>query len=150
MPRLPRLCTGLRTALCAAPLLLFALGCGGLGDETAPILEVTPSWNGEIQTLMASRCAICHKVPPENGAPTGFTFLKYTRAESPGPGQLDGAFEKRERILARAVQERSMPPSGATQPTAEERELLRKWIEGGAPQFPPDAPTIPSHRFEHE
>jgi uncharacterized membrane protein len=37
------------------------------------------------------------------------------------------------RIRVRAVEQRTMPPGNRTGMTEEERALLRRWIDGGAP-----------------
>lgn len=114
-------------------VFLFLLaGCPGFGSAPEPI-EEAPSWDNEVEGILAQRCAYCHTDPPENFAPTGFRFDKYTTADI-DDGGLDGALEKVDRIRARAVDASTMPPSSATPLTPEEKAILREWIESGAPR----------------
>lgn len=114
-------------------LLFFAIlplsGCGGLGDDKSE--GPPPTWVGEVQPLVQANCAPCHTVPPQNGAPNAFRLDRYNRAEA--GDTLDGAFEMRERIRARAVIEGSMPFGGPSLPE-EQRTILRRWIDAGAPR----------------
>lgn len=103
-------------------------------DGGAP--KSVPTWNDDIQQLLATNCAICHTDPPQNGAPSTFRLDRYDRAEA---GDRDGAFDKRTRILARAVNNdpSAMPPSFApvTSPlVAGNKALLQRWIDAGAPR----------------
>lgn len=75
--------------------------------------------------IVQARCVTCHAQTPTH---EGFSF--------PGGGVTFDTPEqirsKASRILARAVQSKSMPQGNATGMTDEEREKLRIWIEAGA------------------
>src|SRR5689334_527094 len=43
--------------------------------------------------------------------------------------------------LVTATDESAMPPTGRPRLTAEQADVIRKWIAAGAPAFPADAPT---------
>ncbi|MCC7141665.1 MAG: hypothetical protein IT349_06130 [Candidatus Eisenbacteria bacterium] len=130
LPDHPSLLT--QSAGIAAILLLSS--CGGSGDKTVDPPANVPTWTADIQPILAARCAPCHTVPSQNGAPGFFRLDRFNRAEA--GGTHDGAFEMRERIKVRAVVEQSMPPVGGPIP-ASERELIRAWVEGGGPQARP-------------
>ncbi|MEQ9495801.1 MAG: hypothetical protein RIT81_03060 [Deltaproteobacteria bacterium] len=119
-----------------APILgvfmLLLAGCPGFGSAPEPI-EVAPSWDNEIEGILAQRCAYCHTNPPENFAPSGFRLDKYTVADL-DDGGLDGVLEKLDRIQARAVDASTMPPSSVTPLTPEEKAILGAWIAAGAPR----------------
>lgn len=114
--------------------LLLLSACGGSGDKTVDPPASVPTWTADIQPILTARCAPCHTVPSQNGAPGFFRLDRYNRAEA--GGTHDGAFEMRERIKVRAVLEQSMPPVGGPIPAAE-RAALRAWVEGGGPQARP-------------
>lgn len=75
--------------------------------------------------IIQKRCVTCHSQTPTH---EGFSF--------PGGGVTFDTPEqirsKSSRILARAVQSKSMPQGNATGMTDDEREKLRIWIEAGA------------------
>ena len=118
-----------------AVALVLLSGCPGIGDRTLAELTGTggdepPTWEGEIQAILADNCIRCHQNPPQRGAPSGFRFDKYD--ESEGTDGWEGAFERRERILQRAVIAQSMPPGGP--PLGEtERALIDAWVRAGGP-----------------
>ena len=78
-----------------------------------------------MRVIVARRCAPCH-----SAAPTVPGI-----AAAPGGVELDTPQEIRgraERILAVAVQTRTMPLGNVTGMTEEERELVGRWIRAGA------------------
>ena len=109
--------------------MLFLSACGGLGNDEPEV--PSPTWTGEVQALLQTRCASCHTAPPQNGAPDEFRLDRFDREEA--GGAVDGAYDKRDRIRIRAVIEGSMPFGGPPLPESE-RALLRRWIDGGAPR----------------
>lgn len=113
------------------PLLLTA--CPGFGDEVPMAPDTTPSWDMEIGPLMVQACGGCHTNPPTGGAPAGFRLDTYDTDEE-GDG-LPGAFDRRNRILARAVNLDPSPMPFTALPQSE-RNLLRAWIDAGAPKAP--------------
>jgi len=66
------------------------------------------------QPIFEKRCAVCHNRMP------GTNWMKYSNA-----------YRKRVKILNRVSIKRDMPPVGM--PIEEsERELIKKWVDGGA------------------
>lgn len=117
--------------------LAILSGCPGFGDQTLEDLvapsEVAPTWDNAVEQLLAENCAVCHTDPPQNGAPTGFRFDKFTTADI-DDGGLQGAFEKRDRIFARAVNNEpfAMPPGSPL--SLELKAVLGEWVMSGAPK----------------
>lgn len=125
--------------------LLFGLvtaGCPGFGDKDLEDLvepaPVAPTWDNAVQQILATNCAGCHTEPPVGGAPPGFRFDKYTTADI-DDGGLDGAVEKLDRILDRAVMNTTMPPGGGL--SLEDRSVLGEWIMAGGPRSGPAEAT---------
>lgn len=118
-------------------LTLLLTGCPGFGDQTLDDLveppATAPTWDNQVQQLLADNCAICHTDPPVGGAPAGFRLDKYTTADMEDGG-LMGAFEKRDRIFARAVNNEpfAMPPGNPL--SLELKAALGEWVMSGAPR----------------
>jgi uncharacterized membrane protein len=124
---------------CGAALVIFfisllALGCPGFGTEGAEgdfsDIPEEPTWQ-DVKPLLDAYCNECHSVPPALGAPGGF---RYDVCED--TGSEAGAATFAGRIQVRTVDElpSPMPPSNYTaQPSPEDKEMLRRWVENGAP-----------------
>jgi len=75
--------------------------------------------------VVQKRCTVCHSASPADrslGVPPGgvaFDTPEQVRAHA-------------QRILVRAVETQTMPPANKTWITAEERDVLRRWIAAGA------------------
>ena len=80
----------------------------------------------DVRVVIAARCASCHSSAPTDALfrapPNGIAF------DSPQQIQALTA-----RILERAVVQRTMPFANQSGMTDAERDLLRRWIESGAP-----------------
>jgi uncharacterized membrane protein len=103
-------------SLTAAPLL---------APRPAAVPAEVPTL-AEVRAVIALRCAVCHSETP---AMPGV-------ASPPGDVRMDTPRQIRalaSRIRARAVEQRTMPPGNVTGITDDERELLRRWIDAGAP-----------------
>jgi uncharacterized membrane protein len=112
-------------ATIAATLLLIHMW----GHQAAPAAQ-TPVSTGPVafadaRHISDRRCAACHSATPTDltfgAAPSGVMFDT--------PEQIASHSG---RINERAVVTRTMPPANKTHITDEERELLRRWIAGGA------------------
>ncbi|MDQ7820895.1 MAG: urate hydroxylase PuuD [Armatimonadota bacterium] len=80
----------------------------------------------DVRAVIVRRCAVCHSDTPTMpgvAAPPG-----HVRMDTPGQIRSLAA-----RIRARAVEQRTMPPGNITGITDDERDLLRRWIDAGAP-----------------
>ncbi len=115
-------------------LALAAGGCGDYGSDPnappPPPEERLATWNDGVGDLLERECGLCHSDPAAFGAPGGFRLDRYNAADA--GGGLLGAYEKRDRIDARAVSGTSMPPSGPL--SDEDRAYLRVWLDAGAPE----------------
>lgn len=80
----------------------------------------------EVRVIIAQRCAVCHSqrptMPGVTAAPGGFTM------DTPEQIQSLAAL-----IKTRAVDQKIMPPGNVTGMTDEERALLDRWVDAGAP-----------------
>lgn len=110
------------------------LACLVASQEPAP-----PTWSGEVAALVHAHCGECHR--PDQAAP--FPLLDYRDVA------------KRARTLLRVVERGAMPPwqptegadvfRGARGLTAEQRDLLARWVAAGAPEGDPSrAPAPPT------
>jgi len=102
-------------------LTLTLAGCEGPAD---PCDEVpTVNWANFGEGFLLGNCQHCHgsTAPNRHGAPTTVCF-----------DTVEQVWSRPDRILARAGAEpATMPPEGVTR--AEDRELLRDWLECGEP-----------------
>lgn len=101
-------------------------------------LSSPPTFNRDVAPLLFEKCASCHR--PEGAAP--FSLLSYRDVRSRAWQIVD------------VTDSGFMPPwlpepgfgafAGERRLTAEERSLLREWVEGGAPEGEPaDLPAMP-------
>lgn len=108
----------------AGAIMLASPGAGASMGTSG--VSVPGATFGEARVVIAARCASCHSVAPTDSiftaAPNGIMFDT--------PQQIQGLAE---RILARAVLQRTMPFANKSGMTDDEREILRRWIESGAP-----------------
>ena len=80
----------------------------------------------EAEAVIKQRCTACHATSPEItrfGRPAGGILLET-------PEQMKALSS---RIRARAVRSEGMPTANLTNMTREERDLLGRWVEAGAP-----------------
>jgi len=114
---LPAAALGL-VALTVATAPSHGAGPGAAIGQPAPFADV--------RVVIAQRCAPCHSTAPTYpgipAAPAGVAFDT--------PEQMRA---KADRILDRAVTTKTMPLGNLTGITDAERDLLRRWVEAGAP-----------------
>jgi hypothetical protein len=133
-----QLCVRILAALGAA----LALSCSDLGDPAPPTGPVVPTevkFGRDVQAIFNSRCAIsgCHVAPAPTAGLVLSAGVSYgnlvdvpTQVFTPGvrvtPGDLSNS------VLYLLVQSGWMPASGGRL-TATQLEIIRTWIEDGAP-----------------
>ncbi|HTE03969.1 MAG TPA: urate hydroxylase PuuD, partial [bacterium] len=111
----------------ALVILVYLTARPALSQRSTPpaVYGPVPSLS-QVRAVLVERCAVCHSetpvmpgfvAPPLN---VKMDTLQQIRA-------LAG------RIRIRAVEQRTMPPGNITHITDEERALLRRWIDAGAP-----------------
>src|SRR3954462_14343149 len=114
-----------RLALFAA---LLACGPAAAADDVA----------ARAKEVFRAHCAECHSGAR---ARAGVNVLDRDGLIKKGkvvPGKPDDSVLYQ---LVTAPDESAMPPTGRPRLTAEQTEAIRKWIAGGAPAFPADAPA---------
>lgn len=100
-------------------------------DAGNPDAGPVPTWCQDIQPILAASCvASCHGATTSGSGRADFRLDLYAR--DGGVGAL-GARDMAARIKARAVDQLNMPPEGNPAPSASERDLLSRWVLGGAP-----------------
>ncbi|MCK8503772.1 hypothetical protein M0222_39045 [Myxococcus fulvus] len=98
------------------------------GTDAGPV----PTYCDDVQPILAASCvSTCHGADTSGSGQSSFRLDYY---EPTGNG-VPGARAKALRIRVRTSDLKDMPPSGSgvTQPTAEERALVARWVAGGAP-----------------
>lgn len=95
--------------------------------NTAPKSTATASISySEVEPIIQERCLPCHATEPTypgiTAPPLGVVYDT--------PGQVKA---KAAKIKLMAVDSATMPPANITKITDEEREVLRSWIDAGAP-----------------
>jgi hypothetical protein len=106
-----------------------ALGLPDLADAGGPAPGPVPTWCADVQPLLNTYCTSnCHGAVHTGSGRTDFQLDIYESA-----GDIKGAMEMAPRVGVRAFQFKNMPPQGNPAPTNEEREIMGRWAEGGAP-----------------
>lgn len=79
--------------------------------------------------IIAIRCKICHSaIPQEDGLNTASQPPKGVKFDTPADIHIFAP-----RIVQQAVTLKRMPPDNATHMKDDERAILGKWLEAGAP-----------------
>lgn len=119
---LPTVLGVITTAIVALFVLVGGRESLGRGKPKAPAEKIAFS---RVQIVLNERCVPCHSQKPSDStfqvAPANVMFDT--------PEQIKGYAE---RIKVRAVVSKTMPLQNKTNMTEEERDLLGKWILGGA------------------
>jgi mono/diheme cytochrome c family protein len=90
--------------------------------------------------IFRARCAECHSGPKARAGVNVLDRDGLIKKEKVIPGKPDDSTLYQ---LITATDESAMPPTGRPRLTAEQIEVVRKWIVAGAPAFPSDAPAPP-------
>ena len=110
----------------AATAVVAILALWLVTSRPAPAATGGPASFAEAHAVIVARCQPCHSVHPTDAAfptaPLGVTFD--TAAEMKA---------KADRIKFRAVDSRTMPLAKRTGITDAERDVLGRWVSGGAP-----------------
>jgi hypothetical protein len=116
----------IRVALCVAPVWAAA----------------PPQFEKEILPLLEAKCAKCHTGAEAQGGLDIRTRASLLKGGKSGPSFLSG--EPDQSPLIFRIRSGQMPPGGPKL-DAPEIELVRRWIEAGAPATSPDAVPSASH-----
>jgi serine/threonine-protein kinase len=88
--------------------------------------------------VFRAHCAECHGGAKARAGVNVLNRDGLIKKEKVVPGKPDDSVLYQ---LITATDESAMPPTGRPRLTAEQVEVIRKWIAAGAPAFPADAPT---------
>src|SRR5262245_60988654 len=124
-----------RFALLAA-LLLAAPAAAADTDVAARAKEV-----------FRAHCTECHGGPKARAGVNVLDRDGLIKKEKVVPGKPDDSTLYQ---LITATDESAMPPTGRPRLTAEQIEVIRKWIVTGAPAYPADAPAPPEPAKEKD
>ncbi|MFY2557992.1 hypothetical protein ACN469_10210 [Corallococcus terminator] len=113
------------------------LGLPGIPDAGDVDAGPVPTYCDDVRPILAASCVSkCHGADTSDSAQTSFRLDYYAPADGGADGGgLPGAFAKAARIRARTSVLQDMPPevSVVPQPTAAQRAIIARWVEGGAP-----------------
>src|SRR5262249_43911677 len=90
--------------------------------------------------IFRAHCAECHSGAKARAGVNILDRDGLIKKEKVVPGKPDDSTLYQ---LITATDESAMPPTGRPRLTAEQIEVIRKWIVAGAPAFPADAPAPP-------
>lgn len=125
--------------LVATLVFWFAAGPLAVGAETSPTFE------DQIRPLLKARCFHCHG---ETDSPEGALDVRLvkllTKGGDSGPAVVPG--KRDESPLYCRIRDGEMPPEGAPGFTADQVELIGRWIDAGAKTRRPE-PTEASATF---
>jgi hypothetical protein len=140
----------------ASPLgvaLLFAVGILAASSAITHAADPTPDYTRQIRPLLAERCFGCHGADPKTRKAglrlddaTGATSKLESGSRAISPGKPD-ASELIARIATDDEFTRMPPPESGKALSADEQNLLKQWIAGGAPyqrHWAFDAPQRPA------
>src|SRR5262245_8982726 len=116
--------TMLRFALLAT-LLLTAV----------PAVAAEPDLAARAKEIFRSHCAECHSGPKARAGVNILDRDALVKKEKVVSGKPDDSLLYQ---LVSATDESAMPPTGRPRLTAEQIEVIRKWIAAGASSFPAD------------
>ncbi|HKB04927.1 MAG TPA: c-type cytochrome domain-containing protein [Gemmataceae bacterium] len=113
-------------------LFVALLACG-------PVVAADPAdIAGRAKELFRAYCAECHSGPKARAGVNVLDRDGLVKKEKVIPNKPDDSLLYQ---LVTATDESAMPPTGRPRLTAEQTEVIRKWIAAGAPAFPADAPA---------
>ena len=127
--------------------LALTLGCSSFAVPDSETVPDTPTWENSVQQVFANHCVVCHGEHPNRGAPDYFRLDVY---ESTGDrtGAADMAAAAYYQVAGGA-----MPPGIGAQLGPNDTEILKRWMENGAPKGDgapesngPGSPARPSSR----
>jgi mono/diheme cytochrome c family protein len=136
----------------AGPILSAALAAASfwLAPASQSLCAEEVDYARDIKPILAARCAKCHGPDKqENGLRLDAAALAL-RGGDGGPAVVPG--KPAESLLVKAIQRADevspMPPEDESQLSAEQIELLVKWVESGA-KYPADERPTPSSKANH-
>jgi mono/diheme cytochrome c family protein len=122
-------------------LLVVLLSCG-------PVVAADPAdVAARAKEIFRSHCTECHSGSKARAGVNVLDRDGLVKKEKVVPNKPDDSLLYQ---LVTATDESAMPPTGRPRLTAEQTEVIRKWIAAGAPVFPTDAPAPPEPAKEKD
>jgi len=115
-------------ALCCLPL-----SCSVQAEDPPPIFEA------DVQPILASKCGKCHSDAVQKGALNLASMAGLRVGGESGESAVADTLD--DSLLWIMIDGDSMPPEDQPQLTTDEREVIRRWLEGGAKSNAPHEPT---------
>jgi serine/threonine-protein kinase len=123
-----------------APLLALLLAAG-------PAAAADDDLAARAKEVFRGHCAECHNGTKARAGVNVLDRDGLVKKEKVVPGKPDDSTVYQ---LITATDESAMPPTGRPRLTAEQVEVIRKWIAAGAPPFPADSPAPPEPAQEKD
>ncbi|HJZ93606.1 MAG TPA: c-type cytochrome domain-containing protein [Gemmataceae bacterium] len=120
--------------MCRSPLLLAVFFTAG------PAIAADTDLAARAKEVFRAHCTECHGGTKARAGVKVFDRDALVKKEKVVPGKPDDSVLYQ---LITATDESAMPPTGRPRLTAEQIDVIRKWIAAGAPAFPADAPAPP-------
>ena len=110
-------------------------GCAS-GDNTLDAVDpeavaANPTYN-QVFAIIQNRCVLCHESDDEDGGDGDYLRVTTGAEDVPGLETCASIVALREDILER-VEDNTMPPGALPRLNSEEKLIIRRWIENGAP-----------------
>ncbi len=123
--------------LCALALIGVVLASCSSGDKTLDAVDPNavaqnPTFD-QVNAIIHNRCVMCHKGSGSDGDDNGGDDFRITKDEDvPSFEECTGIVAERESILER-IQDNTMPPGAMPRLSSEDRLIIQRWVENGAP-----------------
>src|SRR5262245_3419141 len=127
--------------MCRSPLLLAVLFTAGTA------VAADDDLGARAKEVFRAHCTECHGGAKARAGVKVLDRDALVKREKVVPGKPDDSVLYQ---LITATDESTMPPTGRPRLTAEQSEVIRKWIAAGAPAFPADAPAPPEPAKEKD
>ena len=115
--------------------VLIVAVCLTLFVQTSRAAETDPVFETDIQPLLTKKCGKCHSNTVHKGGLNLATMIGVRRGGESGESAVAETVE--DSLLWLMVDDGGMPPEDEPQLTADELDLIRRWIAGGAKSAAP-------------
>lgn len=116
---------------CILIAALWASLSASLGvEQAAPVLDVLPTFEKDVQPLLKEKCWKCHGPAAQKGELALHTAAAIQKGSESGPILVPG--KSSESRLFEVLKHGEMPPEGEGTVSPAEIERIRRWIDDGA------------------
>lgn len=128
------------------PLVLLTLLSTSLGDATEVVLpNADITYENDVRPLLKTHCFHCHG---EEEEVSGGLDLRLRRFIATGgdSGPALAAGDRHDSLLYQRIADGEMPPEDKHMPD-EDRELIGRWLDAGAPTAAPEPEALPEGHY---